>query len=240
MNALIDVPSSGAGATQGPRQNTRKEKKPGVSLRETEREIEIPLQITSDPTNPSASGKVNAPIGVPSSAAGTTQGPGQNTRKEKEPGVSLRETEREIRIPLEITSDPTNASTSGKVKAPIGVPSSAAGTTQGPGQNTRKEKEPGVSLHETEREIQIPLEITSDPTNVSTSGKVKALIGVPSSAAGTTQGPGQNTRKENEPGVSSREASPPERDEGRICNDDFFLSSFESVSYVELWLPLYK
>ena len=234
------MPSSGAGATQGPRQNTRKEKKPGVSLRETEREIEIPLQVTSDPTNPSASGKVNAPIGVPSSAAGTTQGPVQNTRKEKEPGVSLRETERDIRIPLEITSDPTNASTSGKVKAPIGVPSSAAGTTQGPVQNTRKEKEPGVSLRETERDIRIPLEITSDPTNASTSGKVKAPIGVPSSAAGTTQGPGQNTRKENEPGVSSREASPPERDEGRICNDDFFLSSFESVSYVELWLPLYK
>ena len=147
----------------------------------------------------------------------------QNTRKEKKPGVSLRETEREIEIPLQVTSDPTNPSASGKVNAPIGVPSSAAGTTQGPGQNTRKEKEPGVSLRETEREIRIPLEITSDPTNASTSGKVKAPIGVPSSAAGTTQGPGQNTRKENEPGVSSREASPPERDEGRICNDDFFI-----------------
>ena len=47
-------------------------------------------------------------------------------------------------------------------------------------------------------------------------------IDVPSSAAGTTQGPGQNTRKEKEPGVSSREASPPERDEGRIRSDDFF------------------
>ena len=147
----------------------------------------------------------------------------QNTRKEKKPGVSLRETEREIEIPLQVTSDPTNPSASGKVNAPIGVPSSAAGTTQGPVQNTRKEKEPGVSLRETERDIRIPLEITSDPTNASTSGKVKAPIGVPSSAAGTTQGPGQNTRKENEPGVSSREASPPERDEGRICNDDFFI-----------------
>ena len=134
------------------------------------------------------------------------------------------QSERDIQIPLEITPDPKNvsASASGKVNAPIGVPSSAAGTTQGPGQNTRKEKEPGVSLRETEREIRIPLEITSDPTNASTSGKVKAPIGVPSSAAGTTQGPGQNTRKENEPGVSSREASPTERDEGRICNDDFF------------------
>ena len=166
---------------------------------------------------------MNAPIDVPSSGAGATQGPGQNTRKEKEPGVSLRETEREIQIPLQITSDPTNASASGKVNAPIGVPSSAAGTTQEPGQNTRKEKEPGISLRETEREIQIPLQITSDPTNASASGKVNAPIGVPSSAAGTTQGPGQNTRKENEPGVSSREASPPERDEGRICNDDFLI-----------------
>ena len=190
---------------------------------QSERDIQIPLEITSDPTNASATVKVNAPIDVPSSGAGATQGPRQNTRKEKKPGVSLRETEREIEIPLQITSDPTNPSASGKVNAPIGVPSSAAGTTQGPGQNTRKEKEPGISLHETEREIQILLEITSDPTNASTSGKVKAPIGVPSSAAGTTQGPGQNTRKENEPGVSSREASPPERDEGRICNDDFFI-----------------
>ena len=132
------------------------------------------------------------------------------------------QSERDIQRPLEITSDPTNPSASGKVNVPINVPSSAAGTTQGPGQNTRKEKEPGVSLRETEREIQIPLEITSDPTNASASGKVNAPNDVPSSAAGTTQGPGQNTRKEKEPGVSSREASPPERDEGRICNDDFF------------------
>ena len=132
------------------------------------------------------------------------------------------QSERDIQIPLEITPDPKNASASGKVNAPIDVPSSGAGATQGPGQNTRKEKEPGVSLRETEREIQIPLQITSDPTNASASGKVNAPIGVPSSAVGTTQGPGQNTRKEEEPGVSSREASPPERDEGRICNDDFF------------------
>ena len=75
---------------------------------------------------------------------------------------------------------------------------------------------------ETEREIQMPLEITPDRTNASASGKVNAPNDVPSSAAGTTQGPGQNTRKEKEPGVSSREASPPERDEGRIRNDDFF------------------
>ena len=75
---------------------------------------------------------------------------------------------------------------------------------------------------QSERDIQIPLEITPDPKNASASGKVNAPIGVPSSAAGTTQGPGQNTRKEEEPGVSSREASLTERDEGRICNDDFF------------------
>ena len=75
---------------------------------------------------------------------------------------------------------------------------------------------------EKEREIQMPLEITPDRTNASASGKVNAPNDVPSSAAGTTQGPGQNTRKEKEPGVSSREASPPERDEDRICNDDFF------------------
>ena len=108
------------------------------------------------------------------------------------------------------------------MNAPTDVSSSGAGATQGPGQNTRKEKEPGVSLRETEREIQIPLQITSDPTNASASGKVNAPIDVPSSAAGITQGPGQNTRKEKEPRVSSREESPPERDEGRICNDDFF------------------
>ena len=75
---------------------------------------------------------------------------------------------------------------------------------------------------ETEREIQMPLEITPDPTNASASGKGNAPNDVPSSAAGITQGPGQNTRKENEPGVSLREVSPPERDEGRIYNDDFF------------------
>ena len=75
---------------------------------------------------------------------------------------------------------------------------------------------------QSERDIQIPLQITPDPKNASALGKVNAPIGVPSSAAGTTQGPGQNTRKEEEPGVSSREASPTERDEGRICNDDFF------------------
>ena len=46
---------------------------------ETEREIQMPLEITPDPTNASASGKGNAPNDVPSSAAGTTQGPGQNT-----------------------------------------------------------------------------------------------------------------------------------------------------------------
>ena len=108
------------------------------------------------------------------------------------------------------------------MNAPTDVPSSGAGATQGPGHNTRKEKEPGVSLRETERAIQIALEITSDPTNASASGKVNAPIDVPSSAAGITQGPGQNTRKEKEPRVSSREESPPERDEGRICNDDFF------------------
>ena len=126
------------------------------------------------------------------------------------------------------------------MNAPTDVSSSGAGATQGPGQNTRKEKEPGVSLRETERAIQIALEITSDPTNASASGKVNAPIDVPSSAAGITQGPGQNTRKEKEPRVSSREESPPERDEGRICNDDFFLPSFESVSYIESWLPLYR
>ena len=87
---------------------------------------------------------------------------------------------------------------------------------------------------ETEREIKMPLEITPDPTNASASGKVNAPNDVRSSAAGTTQGPGHNTGKEKEPGVSSREASPAERDEGRICNDDFFLPSLESVSYVEL------
>ena len=69
--------------------------------------------------------------------------------------------------------------------------------------------------------IQMPLEITPDPTNASASGKVNAPNDVPLSAAGITQGPGQNTRKEREPGVSSREASPPERDEGKIYNDDF-------------------
>ena len=133
------------------------------------------------------------------------------------------QSERDIQRPLEITSDPTNPSASGKVNVPIDVPSLGVGATQGPGQNTRKEKEPGVSSRETEREIQIPLEITSDPTNASASGKVNAPNDLPSSAAGTTQGPGQNTRKEKEPGVSSREASPPERGEGRIYNDDFFI-----------------
>ena len=72
-------------------------------------------------------------------------------------------------------------------------------------------------------EIQIPLEITSDPTNASASGKVNAPIDVPLSVADVTQGPGQNTGKEKDPGVSSREASTVERDEGRICNDDFFI-----------------
>ena len=75
---------------------------------------------------------------------------------------------------------------------------------------------------ETEREKQMALEITPDATNASASGKVNAPNDVLSSAASTTQGPGQNTRKEREPGVSSREASPEERDEGRICNDNFF------------------
>ncbi|XP_027046314.1 uncharacterized protein LOC113674039 [Pocillopora damicornis] len=80
------------------------------------------------------------------------------------------------------------------------------------------EREPSASgpVHSNStapKTIQMPLEITPDPTNASASGKVNAPNDVPLSAAGTTQGPGQNTRKEKEPGVSSREASPPERDE---------------------------
>ncbi|PFX14656.1 E3 ubiquitin-protein ligase DTX3L [Stylophora pistillata] len=53
----------------------------------------------------------------------------------------------------------------------------------------------------------------TEETNASASDKLNAPNDVPSSAAGITQGPGQNTREEKKLRVSSRDASPLERDE---------------------------